>query len=69
MIFKLRWCLFSRKKCIHVMGNVNTKEAKQKLHLLTQPNIPIIRVKANKQLYNYIMRDGTFKKDSITCNR
>lgn len=41
------------RKCIHALGDINTDQAKEKLKLLAQSDIPIIREKAEKQLYYY----------------
>ena len=41
------------RKCIHALGNINTEESKEKLRLLAKSEIPIIKEKAEKQLYYY----------------
>lgn len=41
------------RKCIHALGEINTEKAKEKLILLAQSNIPIIKEKAEKQLHYY----------------
>ena len=38
------------RKCIHALGDINTEYSKEKLQLLAQSNIPIIKEKAVKQL-------------------
>lgn len=39
------------RKCIHALGDINTEYAKEKLRLLAASSIPIIKEKAEKQLY------------------
>lgn len=41
------------RKCIHALGEINTESAKEKLKQLAQSPIPIIKEKAEKQLYYY----------------
>lgn len=41
------------RKCIHALGDINTEESKNKLKLLAQSNIPVIKEKAKKQLCYY----------------
>ena len=41
------------RKCIHALGEINTEYAKEKLKLLAASDIPIIKEKAEKQLYYY----------------
>jgi hypothetical protein len=41
------------RKCIHALGNINTEYSKEKLKLLATSDIPIIKEKAEKQLYFY----------------
>lgn len=39
--------------CIHALGDINTEYAKEKLRLLAESDVPIIKEKAEKQLYYY----------------
>lgn len=41
------------RKCIHALGDINTEYAREKLQMLAQSDIPIIKEKAEKQLYYY----------------
>lgn len=41
------------RKCIHALGDINTDYSKEKLKLLAMSDIPIIKEKAEKQLYYY----------------
>ena len=38
------------RTCVHALGEIDTKESREKLKLLTQSGIPIIEEKAEKQL-------------------
>jgi hypothetical protein len=38
------------RKAIHALADINTDEARQKLALLAESNVPVIREKAEKQL-------------------
>lgn len=40
-------------KCIHALGDINTEYGKEKLRLLMESDVPIIKEKAEKQLYYY----------------
>ena len=39
------------RKCIHALGDINTEHSIEKLKLLATSDIPIIKEKAEKQLY------------------
>ena len=41
------------RKCIHALGDINTEYAREKLQLLAESDVPIIKEKAEKQLYYY----------------
>jgi hypothetical protein len=41
------------RKCIHALGDVATEHSKEKLRLLATSDVPIIKEKAEKQLYYY----------------
>jgi hypothetical protein len=41
------------RKCIHALGDINTEYAKEKLRLLAESDVPVIKEKAEKQLYYY----------------
>jgi hypothetical protein len=41
------------RKCVHALGDINTEESKEKLRLIANSNIPILKEKAEKQLYYY----------------
>ncbi len=41
------------RKCIHALGDINTDYAREKLQMLAQSNVPIIKEKAEKQLFYY----------------
>ncbi|MBN8851224.1 MAG: hypothetical protein BGO55_10025 [Sphingobacteriales bacterium 50-39] len=39
------------RKCIHALGDIKTEYSKEKLRLLATSDVPIIKEKAEKQLY------------------
>jgi hypothetical protein len=41
------------RKCVHALGDINTEESKEKLRLIVNSNIAILKEKAEKQLYYY----------------
>jgi hypothetical protein len=41
------------RKCIHALGDINTEYSRDKLILLAASDIPIVKEKAEKQLYYY----------------
>jgi hypothetical protein len=41
------------RKCIHALGEIHTEYSKEKLQLLAESDIPIIKEKAEKQLNYY----------------